>query len=446
MTLRFRFVVFFCAFALLLGALFSAVNFLLAYDLEDRVFERELVREADYLAAHFQRHGQWPEPRRDNFSLHRTTASLPALVRETLAAEAERSEFFGEQGRHYHLRHLAGGDAMLLAEVSADLLVRPQARAMLVGLGLLTLAMMAVGCALAYAFARGALAPLSRLARQVEQRGPEAIPGGFASCYPDNEIGVLARALDDAFGRVGEYVEREVQFTRDASHELRTPISAVGGAAELLAHRCDLDPGSRILVERIRCANREMAQTVQTLLTLARDEGDQLQAGPLSLLAAVEKVVVSQARLLEGREVAVKIDIDPGQTIEMPPGVLDILLTNLIANAFQYTLEGEVSIASDASGLEIADTGGGIAPELQPHVTRPLVKGHTSHGFGIGLSIVQRLCDRYRLELAIDDCAQGCRVRVFWRGGAAAFDCGVGAPTRRAGDSHRSAGSPVPRR
>ncbi|SHE98588.1 Signal transduction histidine kinase [Microbulbifer donghaiensis] len=418
MTLRFRFVVFFCAFALLLGALFSAVNFLVAYTLEDRVFERELAREADYLTAHFQRHGQWPEPRRENYSLHLTTASLPALVRETLAAETKRTEFFGEEGRHYHLRRLAGRDAMLLAEVSADLLVRPRAKAMLVALGLLTLAMMVIGCALAYAFARGALAPLSRLTRQVELRAPGEIPGGFASRYPDNEIGVLARALDEAFGQVGEYVAREVQFTRDASHELRTPISAVGGAAELLADRCDLDPEARILVERIRHANRSMAQAVQTLLTLARDEGDQLQAERLSLLAAVEKVVVSQAGLLEGKEIAVKIDIDPGQTIEMPPSVLDILLTNLIANAFQYTAEGEVSITADASGLVIADTGGGIAPELQPLVTRPLVKGQASQGFGIGLSIVQRLCDRYRLKLAIDDGGQGCRVRVIWPGGA----------------------------
>ncbi|MFC6632576.1 sensor histidine kinase [Microbulbifer taiwanensis] len=418
MTLRFRFVVFFCAFALLLGALFSAVNFLLAYTLEDRVFERELAREADYLAAHFRRHGQWPEPRRENYSLHLTTASLPVLVRETLAAETGRTEFFGEGGRHYHLRRLADRDAVLLAEVSADLLVRPRARAMLVALGLLTLAMMAVGCVLAYAFARGALAPLSRLTRQVELRAPEAIPGGFASGCPDNEIGVLARALDDAFGQVGEYVEREVQFTRDASHELRTPISAVSGAAELLAGRGDLDPEARILVERIRRANRDMVQTVQTLLTLARDEGDQLPVERLSLLAAVEKVVVSQARLLEGKDVAVRIDIDPGQTIEMPAAVLDILLTNLIANAFQYTAEGEVSIASGADTLVIADTGGGIAPELQPYVTRPLVKGHASRGFGIGLSIVQRLCDRYRLKLAIDDCGQGCRVRVFWSGGA----------------------------
>jgi signal transduction histidine kinase len=411
-SLRARFVWFFSVFSLLLCALFSGVNFLVAFTLEDRFFERLLADEGHYLVTGYQTDGRWPTPRQEKFSLHLTRDSLPADIGLVLGEEPGRSEFFGRQGRHYHLRQLSVDGAMLVAEVSGDLLVRPRTRVMLLGLGLLTLVMMLLGCALAYYFARRALEPLARLKAQVAVADPNSIPQGFATAYPHNEIGVLAAALDAALGRVRAFVEREVQFTRDASHELRTPITVVAGAAELLQASADLPGKDRALVARIATANTDMAQTVEALLTLARSESAIQEIGPVALLPLVEKTVLQQGHLLDNKAVDVVVTIPPTASISLPRGVGAILLTNLIANAFQYTLEGEVCICFDNGRLTVADTGQGIAPELQEDLTQPLVKGENSQGFGIGLSIVQRFCDSYGLTLTIENVAAGCRVTI----------------------------------
>lgn len=412
MSLRARFVWFFSVFSLLLCALFSGVNFLVAFTLEDRVFEQLLADEGHYLVTGYQTDGRWPRPRQEKFSLHLNLDSLPADIGPVLREEPGRSEFFGRQGRHYHLRQLSVDGAMLVAEVSGDLLVRPRTPAILLGLGLLTLVMMLLGCGLAYCFARRALAPLARLEAQVAVADPNSIPQGFATAYPPNEIGVLATALDAALGRVRSFVEREVQFTRDASHELRTPITVVAGAAELLQASADLPGKDRALVARIATANAEMSQTVEALLTLARGESARRQIEPVALLPLVEKTVLQQGYLLDNKEVELVVTVPPSASIGLPPGVGAILLTNLVANAFRYTLEGEVWIGFEHGRLSVADTGQGIAPELKDNITEPLVKGENSQGFGIGLSIVQRLCDAYGLVLSIENPGVGCRVTI----------------------------------
>ena len=424
----------FCIFTLALAAVFSLISFVLMYTLEDAFIEKDIVQEARYLTAQYQETGAWPMPRKPNMQLHFSKDEFPKAIRNIAKEEPKRKEFYGEEGRHYHLffihQHFAafqaedealnpfkldatvGADASqpnrrslnmplgsnqevyLLAEVSGDLLVRPIREGIiqfLVGSGLIV---SAIACLIAWLVSRKTTQPLKQLATLVDGVAPEQVPKDFAQSFPNNEIGILANALEHSFKRLEQALEREKCFTRDASHELRTPLAVVKNAAEL--------PPSAQTVGRIAEAANQMEKTVHTLLLLAREEHTHSQKEVVNLMSVVEKSVIDNCALLEGKPVDVNIHDSCNVTINSQPGMLKVLLDNLLSNAFAYTLEGEVSVEFSNHTLVVKDTGPGIESHIANHVTEPAIKGSQSAGFGFGLSIVKRLCEHQGWILDVD--------------------------------------------
>ena len=107
------------------------------------------------------------------------------------------------------------------------------------------------------------------------------------------------------------------------------------------------------------------------------------------------------------------IDVSANTHLLMHESDLLILLSNLIGNAFQHTQQGTVTIQSHDNQLHIIDTGKGIEESIQPHVTDLLMKGADSQGFGIGLSLVARLCEHQNITLKIKTNDQGTRVSLM---------------------------------
>ena len=304
----------------------------------------------------------------------------------------------------------ADNEVYLVWEVSQDLVVRPLFRAIIVFLLVVTVILSAITCLAAFFLARRTIRPLTQLSELVANTAPDNLPEQFAGRFGSNEIGILAKALEDALSRVKQFVDREVQFTRDASHELRTPIAVVGGAVELLQQSKDLPTQDKILLERIAHANRDMSQTVEALLALARESS--MQSLAVKLLPVVEKQIIRHSHLLEGKMVEVDVDISMEQTLDIPEGVLDILVSNLISNAFQHCLEGEVIIAWKDNRFQISNSSKPMDETLKSRAFEPLVKGADSAGFGLGLSIVKRLCERLGCELSLDSDGEITRVSI----------------------------------
>jgi len=91
-----------------------------------------------------------------------------------------------------------------------------------------------------------------------------------------------------------------------------------------------------------------------------------------------------------------------------------MLLSNIVRNAINYTQNGHVSVIVSYDFIEISDTGIGIDSELLDSVTDPYVKGEQSNGYGIGLSIVTRICDKYGWELDITSNPGGTTFRIIF--------------------------------
>lgn len=407
-----RIVAQFCIFTLVLSVIFGGLAFLLLYNLEDNFIEREVAQEADYITAQFQQHKQWPALRSSHFTLHFSKKSLPDDMRLQLIEEPQRKEFYGEQGRHYHLYPLPEFEGTyLLAEVSEKLLVRPVRGGVLKLLLISSTALTLVAFIIAWLLGRKTAKPLKELADLVGGVAPENIPETFADKYPNNEIGVLAHTLESTMQQINKALERERCFTRDVSHELRTPVAIIKNAIELY-HQKRVNQGEvNQIVSRISAASLQMEQAVTTLLHLAREEHTSAKESPVKLLPLIEQSIIERSYLLDEKPVEVQVNDNCNVTVIAQQGMLKVLLDNLLSNAFQYTESGQVTLSFSDNKLTIADTGPGIEANISSQVTMPAIKGSQSTGYGFGLSIVKRLCEHQHWQLKVES-QQGTTVSV----------------------------------
>lgn len=405
--LQSRLMLAFSVFALLTAAIFGGLAITFMYVVEDTFLVGILDQEAANQLHRHAQDGQWARPRDASISLHPDSRSFPADLRARFDAEPWRREFAGAQSRHYHLKEIVpparAQSAWLVAEVSGQLVVRPMrdrivrllayASALVVGLALLA----------GYWLARRTAKPLARLAATVDAMSPERPPDVFAGAYSGHaEIGVLARGLEALAGRVTAFVTREQEFTRDASHELRTPLTVIRSAAERLAAEPGLSAAGRQHLSHVQHSTFQLEQTVATLLSLARDEPLGTPVAPVRIVPILERVVVEQSPLLAGKTVAIEFAVPASARIALPAPILHILLSNLVGNAFAHTQAGAVTIDVEGNRLRIANTGDGADPASRWQLAQPYDKCERSAGFGLGLVIVRRLCDRYAIDLRFE--------------------------------------------
>ncbi len=411
-SLRRRIAVAFIALAVSAGVLGGLLAVAFAYTTEDLIFDRLLALEVAHLESAPVDGTALPTPELP-FARYYGDAELPAELREPLTAEPDRREVFGSDGRHYHLTRLqrAGDPAVVwvVLEVDDYLVVRPIRGEITTFLGVIVLMITAFAAAVGLFLAHRATGPLRALAREVETVEPGSLPERLAGRYPQDEVGSLADALRAAFWRIRRFIDREQRFTQDASHELRTPLAVIEGSVELLSQNSASDPQ---IVDRIRSAATAMHLSVDALLALAREVQPETEETSTAVLPIVERTVVNHARLIEEKPVALVIEVDPEWRVKGDTAALQVLVANLVSNAFRYTLEGEIRIAREDDDLVVVDSGVGIDDAIIDDVTKPAVKGAASPGLGLGLSIVERLCERCGWRFEISSSSSGTVARL----------------------------------
>ncbi|WP_246840510.1 HAMP domain-containing sensor histidine kinase [Lacimicrobium sp. SS2-24] len=382
----------FCIFTLVICAIYGAFSMILMYALEDSFIEQGVREEAQYLHTQYEENGTWPAPRRANMALYFSAEQLPADFRDIAMEEPQRKEFFGQQGRHYHLHRFSQYDEVyLVAEVSEQLLVRPMRGGVIQFLIISGLVVSALACAIAWLIGRRTTRPLKQLAELVENVEPEKLPRQFAADFPNNEVGVLAQVLEQTLLRMSQALAREKSFTRDVSHELRTPLAVIKNAVELCQSRQKQNDGAAL--ERIYHSAEQMEKTVDTLLMLAREEHTNRTQAEIALMPVLERAIIDNRMLLANKPVEVDLDDSCDTRIRGDENILKVVLDNLLSNAFRFTEQGRVSLIFREGKLVISDTGPGIEPAISHAITQAGVKSENSTGFGFGLSIVKRLCE-----------------------------------------------------
>jgi signal transduction histidine kinase len=393
--------------------------FIIAYSMEDALFQSALAEEVAHQQSAWQRTGVLAAPKNPDVVVYQDARLLPSDVGSEAAQNPDQTEFYGREGRHYHLkrfdlnegRSAAGAaPAIALLEASRHLIVRPYRETIF---SLLIGASLFVGVVLAglgWWFAHRALRPLSKLAQDVGAAGT-AIPMVDAKTYPANEIGTLAEALEQAFARIRGFVDRERAFTRDASHELRTPLAVVRGAAEVIGLNRALQPELAEPLRRIETATTDMSLALDQLLALAR-ESDGVIKETVSLPPMIGKAIDWARVRYPKSQIAVTTRIDAAATAFVHPTSLQLVLNNLIGNSFQHVGSGQLVVVFENNCLSISDDGPGLDLDTDPFT--PFAKGSASSGSGLGLDITRRLCDAAGIRLTLEDskAGKGARFRL----------------------------------
>ncbi len=272
---------------------------------------------------------------------------------------------------------------------------------------------------LGYLMSRRAVSTVVQLAERVRdydfQTGELArLPLDDLGDTTDAEVLTLINAFNQFISRMESFIQRERNFTRNASHELRTPLAVVKANLELLERFDDPAKRERIL-ERLMRTVRDMESLVETLLILARETESKLSWSSVVLNDLLAELLDQVRRAVPREQVTTSIRATGLVEVDAPERVLAIVFTNLLRNALTYTESGTVEVLIDRGGVSVKDTGCGMSEADLERMFEPFYRGHdrSNEGYGLGLAIVRRLCNRFGWHLHADsELGAGTEIRV----------------------------------
>ena len=257
---------------------------------------------------------------------------------------------------------------------------------------------------IAYRWSQAALSPIVRLARQLEAIDLDR-PGSIKLDLEalgdrvDGEVATMIDALTEFTERLDAALERERVFTRDAGHELRTPVAVFKGSLDLLERDAKRPRQDRLALARMRRTVQDMESLLETLLLLAREESAAFSGKATEICALIQDEVAAMQALADQRGNRLKLRCDVDLRVEAPAQVIRIVVGNLLRNALTYTQDGQVEVVVFNAGVSVADTGTGMSPEELARAFEPFFRSDpcrkAADGHGLGLSIVRRLARNY---------------------------------------------------
>jgi len=195
------------------------------------------------------------------------------------------------------------------------------------------------------------------------------------------------------------------RLTSRVAHEIRNPLSTIGGFARRVARREDLDEKARghaqVIVEEVERLERLLAG----IMNFARPGLPEKR--PTDLNAVLERSLSLCEDAREGKNIAIRRDLEPDMpAIQADPGQLEQVFINILRNAFDAIEDaGEVSILTARSGdqavVRISDTGGGIEPGVLAHIFDPFFTTKRG-GTGLGLAVASKIADDHGGHISID--------------------------------------------
>jgi heavy metal sensor kinase len=252
-----------------------------------------------------------------------------------------------------------------------------------------------------YMVAGRALRPVDLIARHAAKISAERLNDRLTISNPDDELGHLGQAFNMTLGRLEESFDQLRRFTADASHELRTHLTAIRSVGEVALQKAGGVPYYRDIIGSMLEEVNRLTRLVESLLTISRADAGQIELHQTNVnaLELVQEAATLLESLAEEKQQTVVVEGNPNLNVWADRLILRQAVINLLDNAVKYSPVGgsiHVDVGVDNHTVVIAfqDSGPGIPFEHREKVFQRFyrvdeARTRAEGGTGLGLSIVK---------------------------------------------------------
>ncbi|MCB5161913.1 sensor histidine kinase [Marinomonas algarum] len=218
--------------------------------------------------------------------------------------------------------------------------------------------------------------PLQKVLNKIKHMPPDKPDFPVDAKY--QELAIIEQALFDSKTRIDHFFRREQEFSRFAAHEIRTPLMVLQGSADLLV-QLDLDvPLANKASNRILNACADIGLLTDTFLLLGKEQIDDYHFQSIEITQLITQQLNAMSSLFPDNRILSTVNNAQSVKVNAPSSFVMVLINNLLKNAYSYAKselvieisESEIMICNDIDTL------------------------NTQGGYGYGLVIIERICDR----------------------------------------------------
>ena len=211
-----------------------------------------------------------------------------------------------------------------------------------------------------------------------------------------NEFADLNNAVNTMSSRVSKDYETLKSFTENASHEIQTPLAIIQSKLELLMQSDSLQEEQVRSIHSMHAACIRLSKLNQSLILLTKIDNQQFQQkDSISLAAIIHRLLDNYDELILAKQIQINTTINETGSILMNEVMADILFSNLITNALKHNIDkGNITIALTLQQIIISNTGTVLNTNPTELFERFKKDNQGSTSLGLGLSIVQKICDQ----------------------------------------------------
>jgi len=403
-SIRWRIVIAFTLITLFVAGAFTLGIYTIVHAMEDELLSQEMHEKLELIVASPVR----PSATLKHLGLHLFTSTTPAdpkISQYLVNLKPGFTEVEASPSSYYIYRQTIRGQDYILVQ-DQSMYEDGFERNLFIALKSGFLLTILVGVLVGWLLARQIISPIIKLSAVFSQRKLGALDEvAIANHFPNDEIGDLAQAFEEAYAKIKDALWRERLFTSDVSHEFRSGLMVISSSCEVLMQARAKDDPDCERIQRIARASMELQQLIESLLIVARAEYTAINPAKTQTLAQIAQEAFNrwQPAFLEKKIVFNLISKD---TLEPRLFNADLLLTalsNLLKNALNYTHSGKVELIICSASVSVVDTGVGIDVDQQSQVLKPFIRGNQLplDGLGLGLSLIQRICENQGWQLSL---------------------------------------------
>ncbi|MGR5062626.1 sensor histidine kinase [Photobacterium sp. DNB22_13_2] len=373
---------------LIMFTLFWSVIYLAENELEIISLHHWLDTEASRYSRDYQRFGDQAQlPNEKEFYSYWSKETPPSWL-NNYQKPGFYEHLLGKEDKHFIVTEHPSGEGLfyiVFQDDADDYLDDYEARLHFMTFtlgGLVSLAVLIYS----WYFVKSVSRPLETIEHKIRNMPPDQPEFMVETDY--KETREIEQALHESKVNIARFFQREHEFSRFASHELRTPIMVIQGSTELLGKVPNQPPVAVKAINRLQKASAEMRELTEAFLLLGKESIDQHHFGTYQLEQNLRQQLDVMAPIFAKQDASYVLKIVSPSSISAPESFINIVMNNLIKNAFSYSI-GDIAIQLSGNKLTIVNRHDGNET--------------FNAGYGCGLVIVERICEKVGWEFAAKD-------------------------------------------